>query len=349
MDEEKLAIESLQAYREARTVLNPLLSSLELLGLLRGASASGMLALAQRPVSPEQIAAAMKMDKEQVIEFCMALDAHGVFVKENGNYRLADKWLTVTATEVPFPFQTVLDSTFARAKVLQAAASGGIDFWTLTSEDRLALAKGNAIDPGTPKSDIILKSMLRENLPELHTILSAGGRSLELGCGTAGGLLNTLRAYPNLSSVGVEIAADLVAEAQRRAVALGLEDRIVFWQGDAQDFKEHESFDYVFWSQFFFPPATRSRTLHVAYHALKPGGILMTPVATDPSVINEQLHTETGQGYMRSRIIFTSWGVHTQSSQELRQELEEAGFEILRPVVLFNPMIAARRPIPNNP
>lgn len=345
MSGDKSSTEALQAYREARGVLSPLLSSLELLGLLHGAFASGMLAAARELSSPAQIAATLHMDKERVIEFCQMFDAHGVFVKENENYRLADKWMTLTAPDIVYPFQYVLDSAYARAKALQVAAMGDTDFWTLTSNERLALAKGGAVDPASSTSAALIESRFQENVPELHTILTAGGHFLELGCGVAGGLLSTLRAYPNATAVGVEIAADLVEEGQRRAVALGVSDRVMFWQGDARDFNEQDVFDYVFWSQFYFPPFSRPPVLRVALHTLKPGGILMAPIQGDASIIGEHLHTEAGQAYTRSRVLFGSWGIPAQSAHGLQRELEEAGFENVRPTTLFNPVIVARRPL----
>jgi protein-L-isoaspartate O-methyltransferase len=350
MNEEKLAIQALQVYREARTVLTPLLASLELLGLLRGAFVSGILTTARTSSSPAQIAAAINMDQARVIEFCYALDAHGVFEKENENYRLTDMWVTLIAPETSlFSFQTVLDAAFARTKALQLAASGNTDFWTFTSDERLDLAKGGSgIDPTSPHSAILVKALLQENVPELHAVLTAGGNFLELGCGVAGGLLSTLCAYPNTTAVGVEIAPDLVEEARHRAVALGVNDRVVFWQGDARNFNEREAFDYIFWSQFYFPPASRPPVLQVALPALKPGGVLIAPVQGDSSVISEQLHTEAGQAYTRSRVIFGSWGIPAQTSHELQQELEAAGFENIRLSALINPVVVAQRPFSNH-
>lgn len=347
LNEENEAKQVLQAYREARTVLTSHLTSLELLGLLRGAFVSGMLTAAQTASSPAQIADAINMEQARVIEFCYALDAHGVFVKENENYRLSDKWVTLIAPDALFPFQTVLDGAFARARALQDAAIDSTDYWTITPDERLALA-GSAFHPSSPSSTILLKSMFRENVPELHEVLTAGGRCLELGCGAAGSLLTLLRAYPNTSAVGVEIAADLVEEARRRASELGFNDRVVFWQGDALDFNEQEGYDYVFWSQFFFPPATRAPALLVAFRALKPSGVLIAPVQGDSSVVNGSLHSEAGQAYTRSRLIFGSWGIPAQSRQELQQEIEMAGFEKTRLTSLFNPVVVARRPAPNN-
>jgi protein-L-isoaspartate O-methyltransferase len=238
----------------------------------------------------------------------------------------------------------VLDGTAARAKALEFAASGNTNFWTLTPDERMALAKGSSINPASADSAMLMQSLFRENVPEVHAVLTAGGKYLELGCGVAGGLLSTLCAYPNATAVGVEIAADLVEEACRRAVALGVNDRVLFWQGDAQDFKEQEMFDYVFWSQFFFPAASRPQVLQVAFNALKPSGILIAPVQGDPSIMNDRLHTEAGQGYTRSRVLFGSWGVPAQSSQKLQQEFEAAGFEHVHPNSLFNPVLVARRP-----
>jgi hypothetical protein len=79
VNDDQLAVQTLHTYKAARAVIAPILSSVELFGLLRGAFESGMLAVARTPSSPAHIAAAINMDQTRVIEFCTALDAHGIF------------------------------------------------------------------------------------------------------------------------------------------------------------------------------------------------------------------------------------------------------------------------------
>jgi SAM-dependent methyltransferase len=345
MSEAQSAVQILEAYRDARSVLNALIGGVELLGMVHGALACGLLQLARTPCTLEQIVVALRMDHERVIEFCNLLDAHGVFIKENGHYRLADKWVTLTAPDAIFPLGNILDGALARAKALQLAANAETDFWTLTSNDRIALAKSGSVDPSSPLSTTIMKSIYEENVPELHEILSAGGRILEFGCGLGGGLLSTLCAYPNTVGVGVDLADDLLDVARQRSAALGISDRVVFWQGDAQDFYEDHDFDYVWWSQFFFPPPSRAAALQAAFRALRAGGFLIAPVQGNPSIVVENLHSEAGQVFTRNRVIFGSWGIPAFSAEALKQEIETVGFISARLfATVFHPMIVARRP-----
>ncbi|NUT45889.1 MAG: methyltransferase domain-containing protein [Saccharothrix sp.] len=56
---------------------------------------------------------------------------------------------------------------------------------------------------------------------------------LDLGCGTGGLLLDLVTADPDLTGVGLDIAADAIALAATRAEAAGVTDRLRFVQGDA--------------------------------------------------------------------------------------------------------------------
>jgi tRNA G46 methylase TrmB len=96
---------------------------------------------------------------------------------------------------------------------LQAAQHYFESSAVLAAHERLAIAKGVTLDPASPYTPDLVK-LLIENIPELGARLVSGGWYLELGCGVGGGLLSLLQAYPLLTAVGVEIAPDLVAEAQ---------------------------------------------------------------------------------------------------------------------------------------
>ncbi len=337
----------MQEYREARNVLVPLFAAVELLGLLRGLASSGLFELTQTPTSEEQVSALLKMDSQRAMELCNTLFAHGVFVKEDGKFRLAERWRILTAADAVFAFQNVLDGAFARSTALYFAVQSDADFWSLAPAERVANAKFGSIDPLSPHSPQIIAAMIETNLPELHAVLVNGGNYLELGCGVGGGLLSTVRAYANIMAVGVELAPDLIAVATQRAHSLGVNDRVTFWQGDAQNFTTQREFDYVWWSQFFFPPATRSNVIKVALRALKPGGYLIAPVMGNPSLAYERLESDMGQMFMRNRVLFGAWGIPAIGIQELQQELEAEGFRDVNTFstpMTINPIVVGRKP-----
>jgi SAM-dependent methyltransferase len=159
-------------------------------------------------------------------------------------------------------------------------------------------------------------------------------------------MLSFLQAYPKLTAVGVELAPDLLAVARQRALDLGVSDRVHFYEGDARDFQAPAQFDAVFWSQSFFPTASRAAALRVAYQSLKPGGLLLATLQMwEPSIITGSLHTKEGREYAITRIIHGGWGVPDAGAEALQQEIEAAGFIEAKAVTLpSRRRILARRP-----
>lgn len=333
----------LQTYSEARSILEPLLSAAQLLGLLQGAHRSGLLAAARTPASPAQLAAVTGIDESRVVDICRALDAHEVLVRVDGQYHLADPWLVLTAPDSSKLFEDVLAFTFTRMKILANAAAGDEDYWTLTPADRLAMAKGFSTNPASPQAPAIAEAASQE----VHDILIAGGHCLELGCGVSGMLLSRLQAYPNLTGVGVDRAADLLAVARQRALELGVSERVHFFEGDAGDFYAPAQFDVVFWSQPFFPMASRAAALRVAFQSLKPGGILITRLLHwEPSVLTDSLRTDGGRAFSLFQVINGSWGIPAVDTETLQQEIAGAGFIEVK-LVVTSPSrrdVVARRP-----
>ncbi len=346
MTEENASPNALQTYFEASPILAPLLSAAQLLGLLQGAHRSGLLAAARSPASPAQLAAASGMAESRVVDICRALDAHEVLIQADGQYQLAAPWLVLTAPNSPFLFEDVLAFTFTQMKTLANSASGDEDYWTLTSEDRLAIAKGVTINPASPQVPATLARFQREHLPEIDALFVAGGHYLELGCGVASGMCSFLQAHPKLTAVGVELAPDLLAVARQRALDLGVSDRVHFYEGDARDFHAPAQFDAVFWSQSFFPTASRAAVLRVAYQSLKPGGLLLATLQRwEPSDLTDSLQTKEGREYTIAQVMHGRWGVPDAGAEALQQEIEAAGFIGAKPVILPNRRrILARRP-----
>lgn len=344
MDDQPQALQALAAYAAAAEVIAPLTAGAERLGLVRGALQRGVLALAQAPHTPVELAAKLKLELERTVNLCRALDAHGVLVRTGEYYILAQSWAVLLGPEALTPLQEVLESVVARQLLLEQAAVGTATYWTLGTQERRTVASSVSVDPAWPHAPALMASVFENSTPDLHSLLANGGRYVELGCGLAGGLLCLLQAYPSVTAVGVDLASDLLEEAQRRAQHLGVANRVEFRATDAQQFTAEAPFDLVFWSQFFFPEASRVATLQTAWHSLRPGGYIGAPIRGEPALLDD-LQSEQGRWYATDRLVYAGWGVPARGAEDLRQELEGAGFVGGRLVVTpISRILIARRP-----
>jgi len=348
MDPETL-MQELAAFGNAREVLTPWIAGAHALGVLRAAHAAGIIDAVRTPQTLTQIATATHLAPERAATLCEALDAHGVVIREDDQYRLAEAWTLVAAPDALTLLDDTLAGALAKVRALELAAGSNGTYWTLPSHDRVALAREVTINPAAVLVPHLMTSLIGSGAPEVDAVLAAGGRYLELGCGVGGGLLSLLRVYPTVTAVGVDIAGDVLAEAQRRAGALGVADRVELRRGDAVDLDVRDEFDVVFWSQFFFPSPSRPATLQVALRALKPGGLLMAPLLADPPETAEAFHAAEGQAYTVDRVAYSTWDVPVISAQALQEEVETAGFEFMRTIAHeFGRTLLARRPAAAN-
>ena len=148
-----------------------------------------------------------------------------------------------------------------------------------------------------------------------------------------------------MTAVGVELDADLLAVARQRAAALGVAERAEWRHGDARDIADEAAFDTLAWSQYYFPAETRAATLAAAYRALKPGGYLLASMLNDPPADDAELHGPAGRTYTLTRLLYRAWGVPIRTADELRAEVEAAGFAFVR--IIESPQrrrLLARRP-----
>ncbi|MFD3517857.1 SAM-dependent methyltransferase [Streptomyces sp. NPDC058657] len=80
----------------------------------------------------------------------------------------------------------------------------------------------------------------------LARALDRGGeRILDLGCGQAEWLIRALEAHPATTAVGVDIAANALAEARAQADARGVGDRLTLLEADAAAFVPDAPFDVI--------------------------------------------------------------------------------------------------------
>jgi SAM-dependent methyltransferase len=170
------------------------------------------------------LAEATGLTEERVRDVCAALVANEVAVEDSSGVRLSPAWDVLTGPSAFSPLASALVAAEVSARELTNLA--GRSGWSNLSEtERLAYA--TAVSPN-PFSDAIV-ALVRARAatpPVVRKRLRDDDRILELGCGAAGQLLFTLRAFHRVTAVGVERSADLVAEVRQRSQALGVADRL---------------------------------------------------------------------------------------------------------------------------
>jgi hypothetical protein len=159
-------------------------------------------------------------------------------------------------------------------------------------------------------------------------------------------MLSILRGFPDLVGVGVEMSADLADEARRRADALGLSRRFQVVCGDATEYVADEQFDFGFWSQFFFPEASRAGALRTLFASVRSGGIVWAPVFGDQDRMAAEPDGDLAREYAVARVVQDAWGIPERNPDQLKAEMAAAGFVdteiVMRPGGL--PAVRATRP-----
>lgn len=227
--------EHMQASRTASQTVSGWLAGATATALLRAALDCGLLEAARTPVSVPEIAAT-GLQEPLVGDLCVALDAHGVLLREGAQYRLAPEIAFLLSPEAMRSLRILLDWSRAQGRALE-----GI---------------GAVAPPASPAGRAVVAAIADE-MPEVRAIWEAGGRHCELGCGVGGQLLGRLALFPRLTSVGVDMDGPLLEQARQTALRLGVADRVELRHIDARELRDDGAFDTLQWSQFFFPVESR--------------------------------------------------------------------------------------------
>ncbi len=294
-----------QDVARASAALAPWLEGAQALVLLQGALAAGIVQAARGPRTPADLAADTRLDVRRVEAVCLALEAHGIFVREATTDRLADAWRALASTAALPLLRPRVEAMPAVTRALVAAVTSDASYWTTATADRLALAQWVTLDPTSPLTPRLLVDALVA-VPEVIARLEAGGRWVEFGCGVCGGLLSMLQAYPRATALGVDLDAEVLAIAASRAVRLGVQARLELRQADAGTLEEEASADVLFWSQFFFPAASRVAVLRAAFRALKPGGLLLATLLSEAPASPAESQPPTGREHAIDHVLYGS-------------------------------------------
>ncbi|GAA0778266.1 methyltransferase domain-containing protein [Roseibium denhamense] len=107
----------------------------------------------------------------------------------------------------------------------------------------------------------------------------AGGKVLELGCGTGRNLIAAAKRYPSVQFVGLDISQHMLETASRNIRKAGFEDRITLVEGDASnpvalDASGAQVFDRVFYSYTLSMIPVWREALAAGASRLRPDGKL---------------------------------------------------------------------------
>ncbi|MFG1604545.1 SAM-dependent methyltransferase [Actinoplanes sp. NPDC049265] len=303
-------------------VVGALALATEQAALLRGALDSGFLSHFGSEATPAEVGHRTGLRAGRVDDLCVALCAIGVLTGADGRYRLSDTYAPLGTDGATLANQLRNAAVRERLYEQMFTAQGPTRYADLDPADRMAVAAGSTVVASSAAHQRALRQSVLE-VPLWAEAMAAGGvRIVALGCGLAGNLLTVLRLYPDATGVGVDQEAGLLDRARQDAAELGMADRVNFVTADAGTFTDPRPFDMVFWSQFFFPAASRAKTLANVHHLLRPGGLLVVPVRPEPpaGTVNPALALRV--------LTLQGWDVPPVTAGELRAELAASGFEI---------------------
>lgn len=289
----------------------------------------------------------------------------------------------MTSSDAGQPLIETLNATRVRIRELESIKEVGNIYTALSTDGVFSIAKGIVISAMSFARNFMGVG-LGQSMPELRERWQAGVHHLEAGCGVGNTLFQIVTTYPKVTAVGVEIEKETANEAQRRADFLGVTKRVEVRQMDASLLKDQGVFDTAQWSQFFFPASCRDDTLRALFRAIKPGGYIFMPllpaissniwkyrgdmlrmalksIMSEPyiSLIYLKALIQTSPVNQRAekrlaslnRIVYRMWGVPVKTAAELRSEVENFGFRVLRvtpmPASQFFPnrgLLLAQRP-----
>jgi SAM-dependent methyltransferase len=291
------------------------------MALLEAVHDAGWLGFLAEPRDLTALVGFTGLAAPQVEDVLEALAVHGIVERDAGLVRLTSAFALLSADDAPSELAELLAYGAILPRLVRDAATTAPGD-SLSGADALILARAVS-GRVTPVSRTLFRGLV-DLLPE-YRVLPEGGRLLDVGCGVGWAMLSLATLYPAARQVGIELVPEVAAETERRARALGVQDRVEVRCQDAQTYDEEEAFDVAFWAQPFFPEPTRAGTLKMIWRALKPGGaLIMQELFVGPEGDDEA----AARGFALTRLLYRHWGVRfAPSAEHLSDEAAAGGFE----------------------
>jgi SAM-dependent methyltransferase len=196
-------------------------------------------ALAEEPMTAEQLAAKTSTDSRYVLEWLSAQAAAGYANYDAGTRRfsLGEEQALALAVEgspafIPGAFQVATAMFAAVPKLVEAFKTGAGVGW---HEHHPALFAGTErfFKPG------YIANLVANWIPALEGMqakLEAGAKVADVGCGHGASTIIMAQHYPNSSFVGFDYHEPSIRYARDAAAKAGVADRVTFEAASAQDF-----------------------------------------------------------------------------------------------------------------
>ena len=185
-------------------------------------------------------------------------------------------------------------------------------------------------------------------MPHVVAKLQAGGRVLDIGCGTGVVPITLARAYPNAQIEGLDLDARSIAIARGYAEQAGLASRIRFVQGPAEHIEAEPGYDLISTFDVIHDLPQPLAVLRRIRECLAPGGsYLMVEPRMDHHLANNQtsfgkllygiscLHCVPQSLSQGGPGLGACWG-----PQRARDLANEAGFSSFNPLPVRSPVMA---------
>jgi SAM-dependent methyltransferase len=307
------------------------------------------------PVTAAELAARTGTHERYVREWLNAQAAGGIVAYEpaGDSYTLPPEHAFVLADEdspvyMAGHVQSAVAAMDARGRIAECFRTG----------EGMAWGEHNAhVCHGTERAfaTAYRHQLVDEWLPALDGVverLQAGARVLDVGCGHGASTVLLAQAFPASTFVGIDAHAGSIDVARERAAAAGVDDRITFAVGTAQEVAG-EGYDLVCFFDALHDMGDPAGAAARARAALAPGGtcLVVEPYAEDR--IEDNL-TPTGRlFYGFSTLLCTPGslsqpgraGLGTQAGQaRLTEVLQAGGFGSVRRAAAtpFNLILEAR-------
>lgn len=237
-----------------------------------------------------ELAERLGFEQDYVGVWCRAANAYEILDQDaEGRYSLASG--VAEALEAGGPWAGALVQVSNRVcETLEAVFRG-----TAPPESRFSLHQQMAQVVRSSYQDLLLHQLPR--IPEVQSVLTAGGRLLELGCGCGHGLEILRRVHPLVEPTGLEADYECAREAERST-------RAVIVVGTAEDCRYESRFDVALFHRSLSYCESPEQALGRAVAALKPGGFLVVTLPDDFPTTEADLRTDRGRARMGERLFY---------------------------------------------